>query len=151
MKQEQGNFARSGARGIAGLVLAAAIALAPGVALAAKAAAADRAEARITQMHAKLNITAAQEGQWTRVAEVMRANGKQMDALTQARFDSAKTMSAVEDIKSYAEIADAHAEGMKKFAPVFEDLYASMSDAQKKKADALFRTGSHRMKMHKGG
>jgi periplasmic protein CpxP/Spy len=131
--------------GIAGTLLAAAIAFAPGVALAAKAAAVDRAEARITEMHAKLKITAAQEDQWGKVADVMRANGKQMDTLAQARFANAKSMTAVDDLKSYAEIADAHADGMKKFTPVFTTLYAGMSDAQKKEADTLFRQGSHKM------
>jgi hypothetical protein len=48
-------------------------------------------------------------------------------------------MSAVEDLKSYSEIAEAHADGLKKFIPVFEPLYASMSDAQKKDADKLFQ------------
>jgi hypothetical protein len=48
-------------------------------------------------------------------------------------------MSAVEDLKSYSEIAEAHADGLKKFIPVFEPLYASMSDAQKKDADKLFK------------
>jgi hypothetical protein len=48
-------------------------------------------------------------------------------------------MTAVDDLKSYGEIANAHADGIKKFIPVFESLYASMSDAQKKSADTLFR------------
>ncbi len=135
--------------GIAGALLAAAIAFTPDVVLAAKAAAVDRAEARITEMHAKLKITAAQEDQWSKVADVMRANGKQMDTLTQARFANAKTMTAVDDLKSYSEIADAHAEGMKKFTPVFTTLYGAMSDAQKKEADTLFRTGGQNMKMSK--
>jgi len=129
---------------IAGALLAAAIVFAPAVTLAAKTAG-DRAEARITDLHAKLKITAAQEDQWGKVAEVMRANGKQMDTLTQARFANAKTMTAVDDLKSYAEIADAHADGMKKFTPVFASLYSGMSDAQKKEADTLFRHGNRMM------
>jgi hypothetical protein len=48
-------------------------------------------------------------------------------------------MTAVDDLKSYGEIADAHADGIKKLTPVFAALYASMSDAQKKEADAIFR------------
>jgi hypothetical protein len=145
MKRENGIFIDAGMRSIAGALLAATIALAPGVVLAAKAVALDRAEARITDMHAKLKITAAQEDQWAKVAEVMRDNGKKMDALTQARFANAKTMSAVDDLKSYAEIADAHADGLKKFTPAFASLYAGMSDAQKKEADTLFRHGNRKM------
>ncbi len=47
-------------------------------------------------------------------------------------------MTAVDDLRSYSAITDAHAEGLKKFIPVFEALYASMSDAQKKNVDTLF-------------
>jgi hypothetical protein len=47
-------------------------------------------------------------------------------------------MTAVDDVKSYAEIAAAHANGLQKFIPVFETLYQNMSDEQKKNADLLF-------------
>jgi len=69
----------------------------------------------------------------------MRDNAQTMAALTQARAAKAKTMAAVEDLTTYAEITKAHAEGLQKFVPVFAALYASMSDAQKAQADALFR------------
>ena len=121
------------------------LAFAPGEVFAAdKVAHEDRAELRIKDMHAKLNITPAEEAQWAKVAEVMRDNGKTMDTLTQARVEHAKDMTAVDDLKSYGEIAQAHADGIKKLIPVFADLYASMSDAQKKEADTLFRHGDHK-------
>jgi hypothetical protein len=66
-----------------------------------------------------------------------------MDALTQARIDHAKDRTAVDDLKSYGEITEAHAEGIKHLTPVFADLYASMSDTQKKEADNFFRHGDH--------
>jgi len=110
---------------------------------AAKASRADRVDARITMLHAKLVITPAQEDLWKNVTQVMRDNAQTMEALTKARADKAKTMTAVEDLKSYSAITDAHAEGLKKFVPVFEALYASMSDTQKAQADTLFR-GHHR-------
>jgi hypothetical protein len=62
-----------------------------------------------------------------------------MEALTKARAAQAKTMTAVEDLNSYSEIAEAHAAGLKKFVPAFQALYASMSDAQKANANTLFR------------
>ena len=55
-----------------------------------------------------------------------------MDELNQARHEKAKAMTAVEDLQSYSEVAQAHADGLKSFVPVFEELYASMSDDQKK-------------------
>jgi hypothetical protein len=109
----------------------------------AKASSVDRAETRITELHAKLKITAAQEVLWTNVTQVMRDNAAKLDALTKARAENAKSMSAMEDLKSYGEITEAHAEGVKNFIPVFAALYDSMSDAQKKNADAMFRTHVH--------
>jgi osmotically-inducible protein OsmY len=99
----------------------------------------DRVEDRITMLHSTLNITPAQEALWTNVTQVMRDNAKTMDALTKTRVDQAKTMNAVEDLKSYTEITKAHTEGLTKFLPAFEALYASMSDAQKAEANTMFR------------
>ena len=96
-------------------------------------------EARIIALHAKLTITPAQERLWRDIAQVMRDNEKAMDALhNKGRSKYATTKTAVEEIKSYAEIAGVHAEGLQKFVPVFEALYASMSHVQKKNADTLF-------------
>jgi protein CpxP len=138
MKQSSYQFT---ARAVAAAVLAATIAFAPSLALAAKPSREDRAEARIKDMHAKLKITPAQEDQWAKIAQQMREDAKAMDALTEKRSANTKTMTAVDDLKSYGEIADAHANGIKKFTPLFETLYASMADAQKKDADSLFRRG----------
>ena len=66
-----------------------------------------------------------------------------MDALTQARVDHTKDMTAVDDLNSYGEIADAHAEGIRKLTPEFATLYSTMSDSQKRSADEFFRHGSH--------
>ena len=144
MKLSGNQFTYSSVRLIAAATLLATLAFAPGVVLAAgKDAHEDRAELRIKDMHAKLKITAAQEAQWGKVAQAMRDDAKTMDALTKARADHAKDMTAVDDLKSYGEITDAHADGIKKLTPVFADLYASMTDAQKKEADALFRHGGH--------
>lgn len=106
----------------------------------------DRTEAHIKDLQTKLKITPAQEDLWKKVTEVMRENAQTMDTLIQARMAKAKTMNTVEDLKSYSEITQAHADGLKKFIPVFEELYAGMSDVQKKEADTLFRYGGHHKK-----
>jgi hypothetical protein len=149
--QEAADKAVSIARSVSGVTsvrssirVAGASAPARGKAASGKATGAERVEARIRNMHAALHITQKQEEQWAKVAQVMRENAKAMDALTQARFDHASTMTAVEDLKSYAEITDAHADGIKKFTPVFATLYDSMSDAQKKDADTMFRHGGRK-------
>ena len=115
-------------------------------ATASKASAIDNVEARIKDLHARLKITPAQEDLWNNATQVMRENAKTMDALRRARSEKAQTMTAVEDFKSYGEISEAHADGIKKFVLVFSALYDSMSDAQKKNADTIFRRGP----AHKG-
>jgi hypothetical protein len=125
--------------------------LTSGMALAADHHRENRVEVRIKDMHDKLKITKAQEAQWAKVEQTMREDAKVMDELTQARADHAKDMTAVDDLKSYGEITAAHADGIKKLTPVFAELYDSMSDAQKKDADALFRHGDHEHGGHKHG
>ena len=145
MKSTLPRTVTSGPRLLAAIGVAMTFAFAPAMVLGAnKDAHEDRAEHRVSDMHSKLKITAPQEAQWAKVADIMRENAKSMDTLTQARADHAKTMTAVDDLVSYGEIADAHAAGIKKLTPVFATLYASMSDAQKKDADKLFSRGDEK-------
>ncbi len=111
------------------------------VAAAGKDVHGDRAELRIKDLHTKLKITAAQEPQWVKVAAAMRQNAQTIDALTGARIKREKDMTAVDDLNSYAKIADAHADGIKNLLPSFTALYNSMSETQKGEADTLFRRG----------
>jgi periplasmic protein CpxP/Spy len=97
-------------------------------------------EAHIRDLHKKFKITDAQKSQWDALAQVMRNNAQKMADLEKQRAADAKTMTAVDVVKSYSEVIDAHEDGMKKFIPAFEDPYNSMSDAQKKIADSLFRS-----------
>jgi hypothetical protein len=106
-----------------------------------KASADDRIDAHIKKLHAKLRITPAQEDLWKNVAKVMRENETTMDALHKSRSEKAETMTAVDDLKSYAEIAAAHAEGLTKFVPVFEALYNVMPGDQRKNADQILSKG----------
>ena len=101
----------------------------------------DRVETRIKELHRKLKITAAQESQWNAFAEVMRDNAEAVDAVLKERSENLHAMNAVEDLRSYQRLADAHADGLKKLVPAFEALYNTMSDDQKKNADAEF--GKH--------
>ena len=97
-------------------------------------------ETHIRELHKKLQITEAQKTQWDALSRVMRDNAQIMVELEKRRAADAKSMTAVDVVKSYSEVIDAHEDGMKKFIPAFEDLYNSMSDSQKKIADALFRS-----------
>jgi len=110
-----------------------------GVNLASKQGS-DPDEKRIKSLHDKLMVKASQEALWQDVARVMRSNDDKMDALTTERHDKGAKMTAVEDLRSYGEITDQHADGIKAFVPVFEKLYDSMSAEQKANADTVFRT-----------
>ncbi len=94
----------------------------------------------IAHLHEQFQITPAQEDLFQKLAAVMREDAATMKTLAQKRAEGAKTMTAVDDLKSYAQISEAHAEGAKKMIPAFEALYDSMSETQKKAADAEFRS-----------
>jgi periplasmic protein CpxP/Spy len=98
-------------------------------------------EDRIGYLHAQLKITSAQESQWNAFADVMRNNGQTMAQLFQQR-KAAGNLSAIDDMKQYAAIAQAHADGTKKLVDAFDPLYASFSPEQKKVADETFRGGA---------
>jgi hypothetical protein len=96
-------------------------------------------EARIKDLHKRLHITEAQKPQWDNLTQVMRDNARAMVDLEKQRTAEAQSMNAVDVVKSYESVIEAHEDGMKKFIPPFEALYSTMSDAQKKTADSLFR------------
>ena len=104
----------------------------------------------IAHLHEEFMVTPAQEDLFQKLAAVMREDADTMSALAKRRSDGAKSNSAVDDLKSYAEIAEAHAEGTKRMIPVFQALYDSMSDEQKKAADVEFREhyAAHHHHMH---
>ena len=105
-----------------------------------KAAPADPVEAHIKTLHSSLHITAAQETLWNNFAQVMRENAKAMADHRKEAAQNAQSRSAVDALKSYAAVIDAHADEVRKLIPTFQALYDSMSDAQKKTADGVFRS-----------
>jgi hypothetical protein len=115
-------------------------------------AAVDRGDdpfAAIKMLHDKLGIIPLQENLWDNVVQVMMENAKTMEILVKSRSSYVKAMTAIDDLKSYYDIASAHAEGLKKFIPAFEALYVSMSDDQQKKANILFQNQRMKMMMNK--
>jgi len=96
-------------------------------------------DALIDQLHDSLKITAEQEPLWRGVTKVMRENAETMSRLAQERAEYAQTATALDNLKSYTEISEAHAAGTRRMIPVFEGLYDSMSPEQKRAADAEFR------------
>jgi LTXXQ motif family protein len=108
-----------------------------------KTSAVEHTEAQIKELQSALDITAAQEGLWTKLTQVMRENAKEMDALNKDKAENIKAMNAVEYMKFHSQITEAHLNQTKKLIPPFEALYTSLSDEQKKSTDTIFRTGKH--------
>jgi periplasmic protein CpxP/Spy len=100
-------------------------------------------EKHIKDLHAKLKITAAEEPKWQEVADTMRENARELDKAIDKREAAMGSATAVDDLKTYAEIAQAHANNVKKLASAFSGLYTMMSDDQKKEADEVFSHHSH--------
>ncbi|WP_322027089.1 Spy/CpxP family protein refolding chaperone [Burkholderia sp. BCC1977] len=108
-----------------------------------------RIEQRIKYLHDQLKITSAQEPQWNTFADTMRENGDTMGRLYRTRMES-HDVSAVDDMKQYAELAQANADGAKKLADAFAPLYASFPADQKALADTTFRSWLHHGGEHHG-
>jgi protein CpxP len=109
----------------------------------------DHAEDRIKEIHEELHITADQEAKFGKLADVMRANAKEMSEAVEKREMAEKTATAIDDLKAYQKIAQAHADGLKDLVPAFEGLYSGLSDSQKKEADQLFTHGPEKKMGHK--
>jgi protein CpxP len=104
-------------------------------------------EHHIADLHAKLKITPAEESKWKEVAETMRDNAKELDRVIDKRDASVKSATAMDNLNGYAEIAQAHANNVKKLAKAFSGLYSVMSDDQKKEADEVFSHRNHEGKV----
>jgi periplasmic protein CpxP/Spy len=95
-------------------------------------------ERRISDLHKRLHITSAQEPKFGAFADVMRANARTMDDLFKERAQH-RDRSAPGMLHWYARLTTAHADGLNKLVPAFDDLYQDLSPAQKKAADSAFQ------------
>src|ERR1700733_3093809 len=98
------------------------------------------ADARLNALQAQLHITDAQMPQWNAFAQAMRQNASSTDALFRQRAQSVTNMSALDNMKSYAQIARAYADSTQALAEAFEPLYVALNDQQKHTIDALFHS-----------
>ena len=102
-------------------------------------------ERRIRTLHARLKITPQQEAQWEQFAQVMRDNARNADQISAERAQRLnQQMSAVDDLQSYAEITQAHAQDVQRLVPAFQALYNSLSPEQRTLADQVFRNRAER-------
>ena len=112
----------------------------------------ERVERRINELHAQLRITPAERQQWDKFAEVMRENARDMDQAFIQRVQQFQAMTAVQNMQSYEQLAEAHYQQLQKLVPAFQDLYNSMPDQQKQLADQVFRANAeqHAAQSHRG-
>jgi hypothetical protein len=78
--------------------------------------------------------------QWNAFAQAMRQNASSTDALFRQRAQSVTNMSALDNMKSYAQIARAYADSTQALAAAFEPLYLALNDQQKRTIDTLFHS-----------
>ena len=104
----------------------------------------ERVEARIKELHAQLRITPAEEPQWNEFAQVMRENARDMDEAFIQRAQQYPTMNAVQNMQSYEQISEQHAQRVQKLIPAFQKLYDAMPDQQKQLTDQVFRANSEK-------
>jgi periplasmic protein CpxP/Spy len=112
----------------------------------------ERVERRIRELHAQLQITPAEEAQWNEFAQVMRENARDMDRAFIQRAEQFPTMNAVQNMQSYEQVAEDHAQRVQKLVPVFQKLYEVMPDQQKQLTDQVFRANAekHAARSHRG-
>lgn len=108
----------------------------------------ERVEQRIKELYAQLRITSAERPQWEQFAQVMRENARDMDQAWLQRVDHFQSMNAVQNMQSYQQIAEEHAQHVQKLVPAFQNLYNVMTDQQKQVADQVFRANAEKQAQH---
>jgi len=116
----------------------------PPAAAAATSSKPETVEQRIQTLKTALKITPDQESKWGAVAQAMRDNANRMEKLVaEKRKIAPEKTTAVDDLKTYQDFAQAHLDGIKHLTSSFKSLYDSMTPDQKKNADTVFeRYGS---------
>jgi Mg-chelatase subunit ChlI len=108
----------------------------------------ERVERRIKELHGQLQITPAEEPQWAEFAQAMRENARDMDQAFVQRAQQFPTMNAVQNMQSYEQLSEEHAQRVQKLVPAFQKLYDAMPDAQKRVADQVFRANAEKHMEH---
>ncbi len=124
---------------------------APPAAIAPHAAAHSPAavEQRIQHLHAQLRITPQEQSQWDAFAQIMRQNADNMRTAIDQRGSQMGSMDAAQNMQSYAQLAQVHAQDMQQMAATFQALYQDMTPEQRQNADQLFRARDQHMAAHR--
>ena len=93
----------------------------------------------IGMLRRRLAITAAQLPLWEAVAHAMREDAQSTDAMLAQRVAAVASMTAVDNMDSYARIMRAYADNTERLAHAFYRLYVSLSPRQRHTVDDFFR------------
>jgi protein CpxP len=110
----------------------------PPAAQAATSSTPETVDQRIATLKTALKITPDQESKWSAVASAMRDNAAAMDKLIKDKRAKMAKLNAIDDLKTYQEITQAHLDGLKSLTSAFKSLYDSMPAEQKANADHVF-------------
>jgi periplasmic protein CpxP/Spy len=112
---------------------------AAGMASTPSASAEAALDQRIGMLRQLLAITTAQLPLWEAVAHAMREDAQSTDAMFAQRAAAVASMSAVDNMDSYARIVRTYAASTERLAHAFYRLYVGLSPAQRQVADEFFR------------
>ncbi len=93
-------------------------------------------ETRLAQLHQQLQITPAQQSRFAAFADVMRANSRMTPPALPGK------PSAVDDLRIAIQGSQEELGALQRLLPPLQALYASLSPAQQKIADQVFRQGA---------
>jgi hypothetical protein len=109
----------------------------------------DRIEGRIAFLRTELKIADAQVGPWNTFADALRANAQKLGAVRASMMgQSAPTLADRLDLQERWLLA--RLEGVRAIKPAFTNLYAVLSDDQKKTADEILAPHMGMMPMMSG-
>jgi hypothetical protein len=94
-------------------------------------------EQQTAELKKQLQITPQQESQFDAFAQQMHSNAQAMDSAMRQQAQN-PPKSAVDDLRAIEHLAETQLDGLKKLVPVFQSLYDTLSDQQKKTADQIF-------------
>ncbi len=92
-------------------------------------------EANLSRLHQKLQITPSQQPKFDAFANAMRENARMKPSAAPAN------PSAVDDLRLAIQDRELEVTALKRLLPAMQALYASLSPAQRKTADQVFRQG----------
>jgi LTXXQ motif family protein len=108
-------------------------------------------EGRIAYMKAELKITPQQGAAWNKVAQAMRDNARDADALIaqlRSQRQPGQKPNAIQQLEAHSRFAALRAQADERLLAAFRPLYVSFSPEQQQAADQLFGWHRHHHGFH---